>query len=169
MSNIDDHLKQWIQETLNQPPDDFNIHSIPNLSLPHYTFYLIEQKNLRNAGDIYIMSDGNKTLTANKANFSHILQQETYLDNPTLLTAPQLAELILRFAEGRSGGIMTDSDVIVDDIDVSSFTAPSIKQTNESIIVEFWSLDVYLSEISCWTVHIDNDYQIHSKRIVLNS
>ncbi len=169
MNDIDDNIKQWIQQNFQKPLDNFNTHSIPNLNLPHYKFFLVEQKGLRDAGDIYVMSDGNETLMADKVNFSHILRQESYLDKPTLLTAPQLAELILRMAEGRSGGIITDSDVIVDDVDVSSFTPPNIQQTDEGIIVKFWSLDIYMSEVSRWTVHIDRDYHVHSKTVVLNS
>lgn len=169
MNDVDNNINQWIQQNFQKPLDNFDIHSMSNLSLPHYKFFLIEQKDLRNAGDIYVMSDGNETLLASKANFSHILQQESYLDNPNALTAPQLAELILRIAEGRSDGIITDSDVIVDDVDVSSFSPPSIQQTGEGIVVEFWSLDVYLSEVSRWTVHIDRDYQVDSKAMVLKS
>ena len=169
MNDIDDSIKQWIKQTFNKPLDDFDIHSIPYLSLPRYKFFLIEQKGLRDAGDIYVMSDGSETLLASRDNFSHILRQEAYLDNPTLLTAPQLAELILRMAEGRSGGIITDSDVIVDDVDVSSFSPPSIQQADEGIILKFWSLDVYMSEVSRWTVYIDRDYQVDSKAVVLDA
>ena len=165
---VTQNVENWIQQEFNKPLDLFGIYPIPNLNTSLYNFFMIEQKGLREAGHLYVMSDGNETLQADLTNFSHILSREHYLDDPSAIPPEKLAELYIHMVEGRSGGILTDSDdIFPDTVDTSQFSPPHIQSTNNGVVLLFWATGHSPQQLSRWEVKINSDYQIESQETPL--
>lgn len=162
----------WLAQEFDQPLDAFNIIPLTHLNTPHFASFMIEQKRLRTAGDLYVMSDGKSVLLASQKHFAQVLEAEALLQNPTAIPAEQIAELYLRMAEARTGGIITESSAFplqsLNPEDHAQFNPPSVEKTQTGLILRFWSIGASPTAVTQWEIHIHPDYTLKTSETTLS-
>jgi hypothetical protein len=154
-----DAVTAWVERTLGS--EGMDVVRVPHLSTPTYGFYVVSQRRLGPAGEVYAMSDGTEVLPAGRENLARILAREGLLERPDAIPPAQLAELSLRMAAGRRSRVLEDSsDFALEALrpDVRArVSSPSVYRTADGVEARFWTADPEASRIERWRVRIATD------------
>jgi hypothetical protein len=154
----DTAVRAWVDRTLGPEAD---VVRVPHLSTPRHDFYVVSQRQLGPAGEVYAMSDGEEVFPAGRENLAKVLAREGVLEQPDAIAPATLAELYLRMAEVRRVRVLEDStDFALEDLEPgvrARFEAPAVRTTQDGLELTFWTAGPEPSRVEHWRVRLGRD------------
>lgn len=160
-------VSAWVGRTLGSEGAD--VVRVPHLSTPSYDFYVVSQRRLGTAGEVYAMSDGTEVLPAGRESLAKVLGREGVLERPDAIPASQLAELSIRMAAGRRARVLEDpSDFALEDLEPdlrTGFSSPSVRKSDDGVEASFWTAGPEPNRVERWEVRIAADGTISHESV----
>jgi hypothetical protein len=152
-------VRAWVERTLGSA--DVDVVRVPHLSTPSHDFFVVSQRRLGPAGEVYAMSDGDEVFPAGRDNLAEVLRREGVLEDPERIPPEQLAELYVRMGEVRRVRVLADpSDFALASLDPEArkrFQPPSVRKADGGVEATFWTAGPEPDHVERWRVTLDSD------------
>ena len=154
-------VRRWVEKTLGWEEGRADVVRVPHLGTPSFDFFVVSQRRLAPAGDIYVMTDGSAALPPGRENLAKVLAREGFPLNPSAIPAAQLAELFLRMAAVRPGRVIAEaSDFALRSLEEdarASFAPPRVESECTHAVLTFWAAGLDPTHVERWRVEVAAD------------
>ena len=154
-------VRRWVEKTLGWEEGRADVVRVPHLGTPSFDFFVVSQRRLAPAGDIYVMTDGSVILPPGRENLARVLARESFPRDPRAIPAAQLAELFLRMAAVRPGRVIEEASdfalrSLAEDMR-ASFAPPRVEGEDARAVLTFWAAGADPQHVERWRVEVAAD------------